>query len=727
MGKVEWCDGLSMGIAEIDNDHKKLLSLINQISDAIDSQQTRQVISDIFDQLEHYTIQHFAREEALLYRCQYDDIESHIKSHQAFSQKIAELKNLLLTNSSRQVAEEVSQLLINWLINHIVAEDLRYIPALNKHNLCDDTEKDEQSMFNRYAGWLSRSLVLNKRILLTALLPFVGILLLSSTIIWDGVTKLNKIKTLKGLSYLTSYTGELIHHLQVERGLSTGVISSNYQDFNDALKEQRSLSDKASNALNKHMLNLSSKILSEKFNAQTARIEERLSQLVAIRQQVDSKVISIKDMKQYYTTVITHLLSIPDEIIHNQIDSELTNRILAFSAIMHLKEAVGLERALGTKVIENGMLAGDDLRTFIQFIGKQGGFLRIFQQTATPKAWERWQLIDTDEVLIAVKVFENKLLSAADSGKVDTLDSSAWFKLVSLKMDELKILSDYLVIDLEEHATKKISVLNRDLFITISILFSLLVLAIGLSKLLTRSITQPIHRLTHAMTHLSTGNRDIRLTNNLAKDELRQMGAAYELCRLGLLKGDLEDFELKYKSRESDFYKGLASIDPLTGAYNRRELFTRANAEQDRSHRYKSPLSMLMLDLDYFKSINDTYGHASGDLVLQTFAKACKLQLRNCDIFARIGGEEFAIILPETSLSDAFVLAERIRSETKSMAFTLKEQAIYLTVSIGIAQLKHEAFEEFNELFERADNSLYLAKSEGRDRVSSSLENAANV
>jgi len=229
------------------------------------------------------------------------------------------------------------------------------------------------------------------------------------------------------------------------------------------------------------------------------------------------------------------------------------------------------------------------------------------------------------------------------------------------------------------------------------------------------------------MTHLSTGNRDIRLTNNLAKDELRQMGAAYELCRLGLLQGDLEDFELKYKSRESEFYKGLASIDPLTGAYNRRELFTRANAEQDRSHRYKSPLSMLMLDLDYFKSINDTYGHASGDLVLQTFAKACKLQLRNCDIFARIGGEEFAILLPETSLSDAFVLAERIRSETKSKAFTLKEQAIYLTVSIGIAQLKHEAFEEFNELFERADNSLYLAKKEGRDRVSSSLENAANV
>lgn len=161
----------------------------------------------------------------------------------------------------------------------------------------------------------------------------------------------------------------------------------------------------------------------------------------------------------------------------------------------------------------------------------------------------------------------------------------------------------------------------------------------------------------------------------------------------------------------------LAATDPLTGAFNRREFTALAEQESLRSHRYGRPLSVLMLDLDHFKKLNDTYGHAAGDLVLQRFTTICCNTLRNIDIFGRWGGEEFVALLPETDVDGAAVIAERLRKAVSENVLAYESHRIVFTVSIGVAQYK-DAETSIDAPLGRADSAVYDAKKAGRNRIS---------
>jgi len=155
----------------------------------------------------------------------------------------------------------------------------------------------------------------------------------------------------------------------------------------------------------------------------------------------------------------------------------------------------------------------------------------------------------------------------------------------------------------------------------------------------------------------------------------------------------------------------LAYYDALTGIYNRRKFDDLMLSEFKRSKRYKRDLCGLFLDIDHFKKVNDTYGHDVGDIVLQELAKTIQTHVRETDIFARWGGEEFIILLPETDKEKAFVLAENIRNEVGNFNFT---KVGHITISIGITQLKDQ--EQQKTFIKRLDNAMYKAKQEGRNR-----------
>ncbi len=167
----------------------------------------------------------------------------------------------------------------------------------------------------------------------------------------------------------------------------------------------------------------------------------------------------------------------------------------------------------------------------------------------------------------------------------------------------------------------------------------------------------------------------------------------------------------------------LASTDALTHSYNRRAFMNRAEQEFSRARRYHHPLSVLMLDADHFKRVNDVYGHRFGDMLLQHLVKSCQSCLRQSDLVGRVGGEEFAILLPEAPLDRAQEVAERLRkfimeSEVKNQQGVC---ASY-TVSIGAASLS-DANDNFEELLHCADIALYQAKEQGRNRVVSIDQN----
>ena len=160
----------------------------------------------------------------------------------------------------------------------------------------------------------------------------------------------------------------------------------------------------------------------------------------------------------------------------------------------------------------------------------------------------------------------------------------------------------------------------------------------------------------------------------------------------------------------------MATQDFLTGLLNRRETFRRLDEELQRSRRLATPFSVLLLDLDHFKQVNDVHGHSAGDLVLQAVAAALRQGVRPYDLCCRYGGEEFLVILPETALEDAAGIAERLRRDIENLKITAaKETALQITASFGAAALL--GHETIDQLIARADEAMYTAKSSGRNRV----------
>ena len=171
----------------------------------------------------------------------------------------------------------------------------------------------------------------------------------------------------------------------------------------------------------------------------------------------------------------------------------------------------------------------------------------------------------------------------------------------------------------------------------------------------------------------------------------------------------------EYALREALRYvKKLAATDPLTGINNRRNFLELANLEIERRQRHRYALSILALDIDHFKSINDNFGHQAGDKVLEAICLCCKGLLRTNDVFGRLGGEEFSIMLPDTDQSAACEVAQRILKAVANLKVQYEKQVITFTTSIGVAELSDDG-QTLEELMQCSDEALYSAKHNGRN------------
>lgn len=160
----------------------------------------------------------------------------------------------------------------------------------------------------------------------------------------------------------------------------------------------------------------------------------------------------------------------------------------------------------------------------------------------------------------------------------------------------------------------------------------------------------------------------------------------------------------------------LATTDSLTGILNRRYFFERAQNELERALRYGYSMSLLILDIDHFKPVNDRFGHQAGDFVLHQLAELANQSIRSTDLLGRYGGEEFIMVLPEAGIEDARAVAERLRKTVEDHKFVYDQDSIQITISVGISCLNNPD-DELDDLISRADRSLYAAKDAGRNRV----------
>lgn len=193
--------------------------------------------------------------------------------------------------------------------------------------------------------------------------------------------------------------------------------------------------------------------------------------------------------------------------------------------------------------------------------------------------------------------------------------------------------------------------------------------------------------------------------------------AKFQELEQRMLSLQRENLDLIVKNRN---LTEVSSRDTLTGLYNRWYVIEKIDSEINRSLRHGSPMSLLMLDLDHFKRINDTYGHGIGDEVLKSVGQTLRESCRVYDVPGRYGGEEFCIVLPETKLGNTAVVAERIRARLAATELRFGDVALNVTTSIGIAgvdSVPEEGVLSPAALIDRADRALYAAKSRGRNRI----------
>lgn len=236
-----------------------------------------------------------------------------------------------------------------------------------------------------------------------------------------------------------------------------------------------------------------------------------------------------------------------------------------------------------------------------------------------------------------------------------------------------------------------------------------LLIAIAGAVWLARSVLTPLREFEKGVAHFSNEDLSYRLT--LSNHD--------EIGHLALEFNTMAERLLAHRQK----LEALSVRDGLTGLYNRRELEKRLHEEIQRARRYHRPLSVLMLDIDHFKNVNDRYGHQAGDEVLITVADLVQLNVRPVDVVCRYGGEELAVILPETEEAGVRIVAERIRGTVEDFITTTpRGDMVQVTVSIGLAIFPRHG-DTAAVLIHAADQALYSAKHEGRNLVRSQQEN----
>jgi diguanylate cyclase (GGDEF)-like protein/hemerythrin-like metal-binding protein len=728
MRELIWNEGMSVGIDAIDEDHKQIIAILAKLTSIHSGKISKKTIDGIFTELEDYVSLHFAREEALLEKACYKDIVNHKASHQKFVEHIPELKKQWLTEDNLACSEKIISFLHRWIVNHILEDDFDYIPTLKTSSdpsirKLSNAEKksSNNSLFANLSNALSHKVKLSKRVFITTVFPVVGLLLLSLVVLQDHYQHYKNMSLLLGLNIVIIQVNDISHSLQAERGLSSGLASSNYKSFTKPLIKRRLMTDQAIAKFLTLINNEIDKTVQEKIRFYSEQVRKNFKELAVHRQQLDNKSIEFLETYQSYTNLIEQLLSISENLTHVDMSSALSNNISAISAILVFKEYMGQIRAIGMN-----MVSGDtsDIYSNLDIsllTGKQLNALHVFHYSAN----EQQKKLCTDfcDEKIHVQMLKQEFAHIMDSHRGEQR-SKNWFNLMSGKIDQLNILTDRLTSNFNNTVLAETQRL-RKIYLAIFAALSVYILgAILFSSVLHFSIINPIRRITDALNSMARGHRNIQFNHTENNDEIAAMQSSYEKLRRKLLQVDVfqavvdsQKNEIEYRKTQQEHFEVLAFTDALTGAVNRHQ-FNKVLAEEIHQANFmRQPLSVLLLDIDYFKSVNDRFGHGVGDEVLIMFYKVCKEAARSDDVVARIGGEEFVIILPKTIAQSAYQFAERLREKIEQLDISIDNQNIKVTVSIGISQWLNESFTGADDFIAAADRALYQAKDQGRNRV----------
>lgn len=417
--------------------------------------------------------------------------------------------------------------------------------------------------------------------------------------------------------------------------------------------------------------------------------------LPAIRQKIAAGATSWPEVRGFYTSSIVAVLdSIAGEVVpgrssHAQIHAAIID--LAWA-----REGLGLMRATVNRIYSRGRAGLDDVTYLAAEYGKFRDRLRAFRRNMDNSGME---MVEPATTLRVVTGQVEEILRRGP-GVAWKHSNEQWWREATLVLDDFKATEDRLYLDLFKAADAGIAVKEAELG-------RYGMAAIGLGSLVLLLTAFTILRILRALGVLITTLDDVVREENYA---IRIPGESPrdEFGYISLSLNRLLDFtDMLIRDKEY-----LASTDLLTSIMNRRSFLHAAARETGRAERYGTGFALIFADIDRFKQINDTFGHAIGDAVLAGVVGVLRRHMREADLLARWGGEEFVILAPQTTLEQGFQLAEKLRAEVAAADFA---GAGKVTCSMGVAEWGPG--ESFEALCRRADAALYRAKENGRDRV----------
>ncbi|MDO7083401.1 diguanylate cyclase [Pseudocolwellia sp. AS88] len=389
---------------------------------------------------------------------------------------------------------------------------------------------------------------------------------------------------------------------------------------------------------------------------------------------------------------------------------------LAFSRENYTQEVANYANILKQLIITDNIYASDyDGSNWLKLQSKLMNLLQsapaltpqqqIIQNSINSQSQSAKQLFN--------KINENKLKDANESIKKH-LKTRLMTQLEVIRADSVQLSN---IVQKDIYNVIK----QQALFIFIILAVSILILLYGSARL-TRVFKISLNEVKSAFENNHSGNfQKIELSNH--SDEFASIVTAFNLMNyklsetmvsLAMMKNIVED--------RTRVLEQLSNTDPLTKVANRRALFERGDLELSRADRIHNNLSLILIDCDYFKNVNDEYGHQVGDEVLKHICKICNQEIRSIDFLGRYGGEEFIIILPNCNIDGGIEIAKRIQNSLMDNCLIFEGEPLKVTLSMGISMLTDES-ETFEQLINKADKAMYVAKENGRNRIEVSLKN----
>lgn len=517
------------------------------------------------------------------------------------------------------------------------------------------------------------------RIWLLGLVSLTGILLVlaiqyhvSSEVLAENAEMVDRLEQTDRLS-------RLAHELQRERGLSSAFLSQREESVHAELRAQRLATD--------HRV--------DNLDARQRGALAGLASMAAMRERVSRAELETTVAFNFYTEILSSILADVTRMANAPGAHPMRSDLFAHAGLIHAKEYLGQARA--------GLAAAPAARridpAWVAAMGRLVGLfeshLDLFLRDANPALKEAMLAALREPEMVSAR----HIIAEAMAGRTPEqigVPRRDWYAAITAGVDLLREMERYSLIELQAEATRRQTETRYRVLLQRG---ALLLVSVLLAYLAVTSLTMLMRALEAAL----AGTR--RLSGKGGRDGTARPGArrdeAGEITQSFNQLLDMVD-QLSVK----------ASTDALTGALNRHGFADVAAGELHRAQRYHRSLSLIVLDLDHFKAINDRHGHAVGDRVLREISRLVRDNLRAADVFCRWGGEEFVILTPEISDEDACRLAGKL-------ALRMREHRAdglpHFTASFGVAT--YETGDDAESLFAKADHALYQAKSTGRDRV----------